>query len=156
MARPLRWDSHATRVQPVVSQTGSRICVTAISPATAKGNSMTSKAVSTLRGKVVRGFAAFALACAAVAPMGSFAAGTGSSIFSKDPFVPFDGPSPTQMMIKTVEGYNGYKNGIPVPWGGQSTEVTLIAYPYYSDSDGMASKAVAMVRVKNPNDNMIS
>ncbi|MFT3924381.1 MAG: endonuclease/exonuclease/phosphatase family protein [Myxococcales bacterium] len=70
---------------------------------------------------------------------------SGLMIFSKRPFEPFSaGASPKQEGVEYIDGMNG-----PDTWGEKPEEVSAVAYPFAANDDGLASKAVAMVRVKN-------
>lgn len=86
-------------------------------------------------------------------PAGALLADTNDSglmLFSKYPFVKFSSSVTPPHSVDEVVGMNG-----PQPWGGDASELAVTTYGTSNGGDGLASKAVAMVRVKNPNDNMI-
>lgn len=75
---------------------------------------------------------------------------SGLMLFSKYPFVPFTvGTKPFYLVDEVEGGANG------LPWGAPG-EISVATFTEANDMDGLASKAVAMVRVKNPNDGQIS
>lgn len=77
---------------------------------------------------------------------------SGLMLFSKYPFVPFSAnTAPMQVGVKVVDGVNG--NTL---WGASPYEVSVFTYIANTHDDGLASKSVAMVRIKNPNDQQIS
>lgn len=77
---------------------------------------------------------------------------SGLMIFSKFPFVPFSASaSPMQVGVTTIDGMNGASS-----WGTSPYEVSAFTYIANTHDDGLASKAVAMVRVKKPDDGQIS
>jgi hypothetical protein len=76
---------------------------------------------------------------------------SGLMLFSKHPFVPFTAGTSPSYDIDEVDG-----SAAGVPWGSSASEVSVVTFPLSLGADGLASKAVAMVRVQNPNDGQIS
>ena len=71
---------------------------------------------------------------------------SGLMLFSKHQFVTFSPTAKPYYIVNKVEGN----------WGASAQELSVITYKDSNGMDGLASKAVAMVRIKNPNDNQIS
>ncbi|NTV14459.1 MAG: hypothetical protein HGA96_11110 [Desulfobulbaceae bacterium] len=102
--------------------------------------------ISEIRGKAPNPYAALAEGLLQFVPDGLKPAtnDSGLMIFSKFPFVPFSPTAyPMQEGVTDIEGDNG-----GIPWGSSPKEVSVYTYTVSNHEDGLASKAVAMVRVQ--------
>ena len=76
---------------------------------------------------------------------------SGLMLFSKYPFVPFSSSaSPLSEPGLEIEGWNGTSS-----WGSVPSQVSARVFKTAAGGDGLASKAVTMARILNPNDGQI-